>query len=72
MNEELHSLEKNNTWTLVKPPSGKRIVGCKWVFKKKMDDSQSESFRYKTGLVAKGYSQVEAVYFNDVFSPVVK
>jgi hypothetical protein len=29
MNEEVHSLEKNQTWTLVKSPNDKKIVGCK-------------------------------------------
>ena len=51
MNENLQSLERNHTWTLVKPPSGKKIVGCKWFFKKKVDGSKLESFRYTTRLV---------------------
>jgi len=72
MNEDLQSLERNHTWTLVKPPSGKRIVGCNWIFKKKVDGSRLESFRYKARLVVKGYSQVQGVDFNEVFSPVVK
>ena len=37
-----------------------------------MNRSNLETFRYKTRLVAKGYSQVQSVDFNDVFSPVVK
>jgi Reverse transcriptase (RNA-dependent DNA polymerase) len=40
--------------------------GC---LKKKND---AEGVRYKTILVAKGYSQVESVDFNEVFSPMVK
>ena len=56
----------------MKPPSGKRIVGCKWVFKKKVDGSNSGDIRYKARLVAKEYSQVQGVNFNEVFSPVVK
>ena len=67
MNEELQSLERNHTWTLVKPPSDKKIVGCKWVFKKKVDGSRPESLWYKAKLVAKGYSQVQCVDFNEVF-----
>ena len=59
MNEKFQSLERNHTWTLMKPPSGKKIMGCKWVFKKKVDGSRPESLRYKTRLVAKGYSQVQ-------------
>ena len=72
MNEEIKSLHQNRTWDLVKPPSGKKIVGCKWVFKRKEGIPGVEDARYKARLVAKGYSQVHGVDFNDVFSPVVK
>lgn len=72
MNEEIESLHKNGTWSFVKPPSGKRIVGYKWVFKKKDGIPGIEDARYKAQLVAKGYSQVQGVVFNDIFSPVVK
>jgi len=29
MTEEMKSLHKNQTWELVKPPKGQKIVGCK-------------------------------------------
>jgi hypothetical protein len=29
MNEEVHSLERNQIWTLVKSPNDKKIIGCK-------------------------------------------
>ena len=72
MNEEIESLHQNRTWDLVKPPSGKKIVGCKWVFKRKEGIPGVEDARYKARLVAKGYSQVHGVDFHDVFSPIVK
>jgi Reverse transcriptase (RNA-dependent DNA polymerase) len=72
MNEEVHSLERNQTWTLMKSPNDKKIIGCKWVFKRKVNGTNSEAFRYKARLVAKSYSQVQGVNFNDVLSPVVK
>jgi hypothetical protein len=72
MQEEVESLYKNRTWDLVKLPKDKKIVGYKWVFKKRDATPGVEDARYKAWLVAKGYSQVQGVDFNDVFSPAVK
>ena len=55
MQEEMESLQKNKTWELVKLPKGKKVVRCKWVFKKKEGTSSSEEPRFKARLVAKGY-----------------
>jgi hypothetical protein len=71
MVEEMESLHKNETWDLVKLPSGRNHVGIKWVFKKKMN-AASEVEKFKSQLVAKGYSQVEGVDFGDIFSLVAK
>jgi len=72
MNEELESLYKNRTWELVKPLKGQKVIGCKWVFKKKDGSPGVDATRYKARLVVKGFSQREGIDFNEVFSPIVK
>ncbi|KAG8496232.1 hypothetical protein CXB51_009224 [Gossypium anomalum] len=72
MQEEMESLHKNRTWDLVKLPKDKKVVCCKWVFKKNEKTPGVEEPRYKARLVAKGYSQIPGVDFIGVFSPVVK
>jgi hypothetical protein len=70
MVEEMESLYKNETWDLVKLPSGRNHVGSKWVFKKKMNVA-GQVEKFKARLVAKGYSQVEGVT-SVIFFPLLK
>ena len=52
---EYQSLMENETWKLVKLPTGRKPVGCKWIFKTKCT-SDGKVERYKARLVAKGYT----------------
>ena len=56
MDEEIYSLKKNNTWELIKRPANSRTVGCKWIYKVKDRLIATEPRRFKTRLVAKGYT----------------
>ena len=61
MTEEMESLHKNDTWDLVLPPKGRKIVGCKWIFKLKDASPDVVAPRYKARLVAKGFSQKKGI-----------
>ena len=71
MVDEMASLHKNDAWDLVELPAGRKLIGSKWVFKKKMN-VEGKVEKYKARLVAKGYSQVPGIDFGDIFSPVAK
>ncbi|CAN1315366.1 Retrovirus-related Pol polyprotein from transposon TNT 1-94 [Linum perenne] len=71
MRAELQALEDNQTWDIVDCPEGKKPVGCRWVYKIKLQ-SDGRIERYKARLVAKGFTQVYGIDFLDTFSPVVK
>lgn len=70
MQQELKSFQENDSWELVDRPSEGTIVKNKWVFKKKYN-TEGE-VRYRARLVAKGFTQVEGIDFNETFSPVLK
>jgi hypothetical protein len=71
MKEELLALQKNKTWELVDLPTGKKAVGCKWVFTIKQTP-EGKVDRYKARLVAKGYSQTYGIDYDETFAPVAK
>ena len=51
--------------------SGRKTVGCKWIFKKKTDIDGKEHM-FKAQLVAKGFTQTSGVDYDENFSPAAK
>ncbi|KAH9658404.1 hypothetical protein KPL70_023484 [Citrus sinensis] len=71
MQEELNQFERNNVWELVPNPEHQSIIGTKWVFRNKMDES-GVVVRNKARLVAQGYNQEERIDFDETFAPVAR
>jgi len=71
MAQEITALEENHTWVVIELPIGKHHIGSKWVYKIKYKaDGIIE--RYKTRLVAKGYTQSEGQDYHETFPHVAK
>jgi hypothetical protein len=64
VHSEMGLILSNGTWELVDQPYGCKLVGCKWVFKKKLS-SDGTIDKYKVRLVSKGYIQKEDKNFFD-------
>eukprot|EP00253_Pinus_taeda_P034215 PITA_34215 len=56
MQKEYDALIKNDTWKLVDPPLGTKLIGCKWVYKNK----------YKVdGSLDRHKSRVQSSYYSN-------
>jgi len=58
MDDDIKSLQLNDTYTLTEPPANKSVVGGKWVFNIK---GNPETPIYKARYVAKRYSQIQGI-----------
>jgi hypothetical protein len=70
MQEELNNFTRNEVWHLVPRPN-QNVVGTKWVFCNKQDEHGVVT-RNKGRLVAKGYSQVEGLDFDETYAPIAR
>jgi hypothetical protein len=70
MQEELNNFTRNEVWHLVPRPN-QNVVGTKWVFRNKKDEHGVVT-RNKAQLVAKGYSQVEGLDFDETYAHVAR
>ena len=70
MEEEMSALQRNNTYELTPLPPGRSLVGGRWVYSVKLGPNNEESF--KARYVAKGYSQVADIDYEETFSPTAR
>jgi hypothetical protein len=71
MMEEYQSIMKNGVWYIVLRPEGKSVVTSKWIYKiKHTVDGNIE--RHKTRYVARGFSQVEGIDYDEKFALVAR
>ena len=71
MQDELNQFERNKVWHLVPRPSHQSVIGTKWVFRNKLDES-GLVVRNKARLVAQGYNQEEGIDYDETFAPVAR
>lgn len=65
MNDEIQSLETNETWDVVDRPENKKVIDLKWLYKVKPNN------QFKARLVAKGFQQ-EYSEDEEIYSPVLR
>ncbi|CAL8089956.1 unnamed protein product [Prunus armeniaca] len=71
MDEEIHAIEKNDTWELSSLPEGKTPTKVKWVYKTKYKPN-GDVDHFKARLVAKAYKQKLRVDYFEVFAHVAR
>ncbi|GKE45582.1 retrovirus-related pol polyprotein from transposon TNT 1-94, partial [Tanacetum coccineum] len=71
MQDKLNQFARNKVWTLVHAPYGKTIIGSKWVFRNKRDET-GIVIKNKARLVAQGYNQQEGIHYDETFTPVAR
>ncbi|GJU04480.1 retrovirus-related pol polyprotein from transposon TNT 1-94 [Tanacetum coccineum] len=69
--QEIKSIEKNDTWELTTLLKGQKAIGVKWVYKAKKN-AKGEVEKYTPRLVAKGYKQKYGIDYEEVFSHVAR
>ena len=70
MDREIQTLKQNDTYDLVTLPVDRAETKGKWVYTLKQG-RRPEEVRYKARYVAKGYSQISGVDYDETFSPTM-
>jgi Reverse transcriptase (RNA-dependent DNA polymerase) len=71
MDDEIKAIEKNETWEMTDLPKGHKLIGVKWVYKKKMTPEGTIE-RHKMRLIVKGYRQKAGIDYDEVFAPIAR
>ena len=69
MRSKMESMKINSIWTLIDLPKGIKLIGCKWIFKRKRGiDKKLET--YKAYLATKWYHQRYSIDYDKIFFPM--
>jgi hypothetical protein len=71
MLNEIESIRNRDSYDVVVPPTGRRVIRSRWVYDYKVDPYGFIK-RFKARLVADGRSQIKSQDYDDTHSPVVK
>eukprot|EP00253_Pinus_taeda_P009893 PITA_09893 len=71
MVEEYDSIIRNSVWDVVPRLIEKSVVSSRWIYKLKQAEDGSVE-KHKARFMAKGFSQVEGIGYEDTFGPVVR
>jgi hypothetical protein len=69
--KEYQSIMKNDVWDIVLRPEGKSVVTSKLIYNIKHATDGSVK-KYKEIFVARGFSQVEGIDYEETFAPVAR
>lgn len=71
MDSEIKSMYNNQVWNLVDNVPGRKIAGCKCIFKKK-NDMDGKVHIFKAWLLVKGFTQTPRVEYDETFLLIAK
>jgi hypothetical protein len=71
MVEEYDSIVHNGVWEVVLRPVGKSVVTSRWLYKTKYV-AHGNIEKHKAHFVARGFSQIEGVDYDETFAPVAR
>jgi hypothetical protein len=71
MQEEYDSIMQNDVWEVVPRPERKSVVTSRWLYKIKYAADGSIE-KHKARFVARGFSQVEEIDYDETFAPVAR
>ena len=71
MVEEYDSIVRNSASEIVPRSVGKLVVGSRWIYKVNQATNGSVE-KYKARFVARGFSHIEGIDYEETFAPIVR
>jgi hypothetical protein len=72
MDKEINALIRNNTWTVQPLPTDRVETKGRWVYTVKPGKAPTDDLQYKARYVAKGFSQIPGLDFDETHSPTTR